>query len=160
MKTLIAYGTRYGATEKAAKRLAEFIGEDAQLFNLKKDDLKSLNLDDYEAVAIGGSIYAGNIQRRVKKFCEENMGALLEKRLGLFLCCGDVERADEQLVTVFEDELVDKVDAKGYFGYEYDFKKMNFLFKLVIKMMAKVNESKSEINEENIKSFAEEFISV
>ncbi len=83
MKTLIAYGTKYGSTEKAAKRLAQLIGEDAQLFNLKKDDLNSLNLYDYEAVAIGGSIYAGNIQKQVKNFCEENMDVLLEKRLGI-----------------------------------------------------------------------------
>ena len=94
MKTLIAYATKYGATEKAARALSE------QLH-------------------------------------------------------GDEDRAEEQLEQNFDAALVAHAVQRGYFGYEYDFTKMNILFRWIIRAKAKVRQSQYKLREDNISSFAE-----
>ena len=155
METLIAYATKYGATEKAAKILAEKIEGPVTLMNLKEKSREPLDLTKFDVIAVGGSIYAGGIQKEVQDFCSENEEIFLTKKLGLFLCCGNEELAEDQLTKSFSGKLLDQADAKGYFGYEFDFEKMGFLTKLIVKKISKVNESKFRINEENIKAFAE-----
>lgn len=155
METLIAYATKYGATEKAAKKLAEKMSGPVTLVNVKQKSHENLDLTKFDVIAVGGSIYAGGIQKEVQDFCSENEEIFLTKKLGLFICCGNEELAKEQLSRSFSEKLLDKATAKSYFGYAYDFEKMGFLSKIVVKKVSKVNESKFEINEENISAFAE-----
>ncbi|MCK8827664.1 flavodoxin domain-containing protein [Natroniella acetigena] len=156
MKKLVVYSTKYSATEKAAKKLAGYLGEEIKVVNLATGNVEDLN--DYDLIVIGGSIYAGKIQKEVKNFCEGNMNQLMDKKLGLFICCGYEEKADEQLSSCFEQKLLEQAEVKGYFGYEYNFEKMNFIFKMIIKKLAKVDKTTSKIKEENIKQFANELL--
>ncbi|SHH76411.1 flavodoxin domain-containing protein [Clostridium grantii] len=152
MRILIAYGSKHGATEKAAKELGDKLkNNDVHIINLKKEKTE---IDHYDTIIIGGSLYAGILQKEVKAFCVNNESQLAKKKLGFFLCCGNESKFEEQLDMVFPKNLLDVATAKGYFGYEYDFKKMNFLEKIVVKKVVKVNESKFEINEINISDFA------
>ena len=61
MKTLIAYCTNYGTTEKCAKKLANNLSNDTKLVNLKTT--KDVDVNEYDAVIIGGSINAEQIQK-------------------------------------------------------------------------------------------------
>jgi menaquinone-dependent protoporphyrinogen oxidase len=156
VKILLVYASKYGATKKAAEKLAEYLENSVKLVNLKEENLKEIRLKDYDTIAIGGSIYAGKIQKEVTKFCSDYKSEIISKKLGLFICCGNEQEFDNQLRNSFEQELINHAITKGYFGYEYNLKKMNFLFKMIIKKMAKIKKSKFEIMEENIKKFAEE----
>src|SRR6056297_3111760 len=102
MSTLIVYATKYGCTEKAVNRLADYLDGETQLLNLGSKDNKDLKLEEYDTVVVGGSIYAGNIQQEVKNFCSENINILLQKKLGLFICCGFSEKAGKQLENSFD----------------------------------------------------------
>lgn len=155
MSKLIVYATKYGCTEKAVNRLADYLGEGTQLFNLTSKDNKVIKLEEYDTVAVGGSIYAGNIQQEVKKFCSENINTLLQKKLGLFICCGFSEKAEEQLENSFDKKLLEHALTTAYFGYEFNFDQMNFVSRFMVKKLAKVKENKSEIKDENIKEFAD-----
>ena len=153
MKTLIAYCTTHGCTEKTAIELKNFLGEDVQLINLKQEpnpDIKA-----YERVIIGGSIHAGQIQKRVKVFCNKNLETLKFKELGLFICCMEEgETAQKQLQDAFPEELHIKAKTTGCFGGEFNFNKMNLFEKMIIKKVAKVEESMSRIDKKAIKSFS------
>ena len=94
-------------------------------------------------------------KRRVIKIKKEE---LLKKRIGLFICCGRSEQAEQQLEDSFARELLDQAVVKGYFGYEYNLEKMNFFFRLIVKKLAKIEESKSALKEENIKEFAQKLL--
>ncbi len=153
MKTLIAYATRYGATEKASRLLSEELQGDVHLCNLSQDPAPDISA--YDRIIIGGSIYVGQIQDDVKTFCSENLAALQQKRLALFICCGDEDRVQEQLEQNFDAALMAHAKPVGYFGYEYDFAKMNFLFRLIIRAKAKVRQSQYELREDNISAFAD-----
>ncbi|TVQ27951.1 MAG: flavodoxin [Spirochaetaceae bacterium] len=152
MKTLIAYATKYGATEKAARALSDQLHGDVELRNLTQDTVH--DLAGYDRIIVGGSIYVGQIQDDVKTFCRDNQSVLLQKPLGLFICCGDEERADEQLAQNFDAALVEHASPTGYFGYEYDFGKMNILFRFIIQAKAKVRQSQYKLRDDNISAFA------
>nr|WP_242847760.1 flavodoxin domain-containing protein [Fervidicella metallireducens] len=78
MKILIAYGTKYGCCEKCAKILSEKLNGTVDLFNLKKDE--NINLNEYDLVIVGGSIYAGKIRNEVMNFCRSNLDILKHKK--------------------------------------------------------------------------------
>lgn len=139
MRVLVAYASKYGCTEKCAKLLAEKMAGEVDLCNLKEGN--NLDLAQYDKVVIGGSIYAGKIQKEVTHFCTQHKGLLLRKKLGLFICGMLKEKAEEELNLSFPRELLDKAIAKEFLGGELRFKNMNALEKLMVKMVAKGDEN-------------------
>ena len=152
MPTLIVYASRYGCAEKCARMLQDRL-EGAVLFNLAKDE--TANLEDYDCIVVGGSIYAGRIHPKVARFCARNLDVLLQKKLGLFICCADLARVDEQMAGAFDERLREHAAVVEHFGYEYNFAKMNLLIRTIIRLIAKIHTSQSHIAEDNIERFAE-----
>jgi len=153
MKTLIAFSTTHGCTAKAAAKLQEYMGENTFLVNLKEQPNPSLN--DYERVIVGGSIHAGQIQKRVKDFCNKNLDELSGKELGLFICCMEEgETGQKQLLDNYPEELIKNAKATAYFGGEFDFEKMNFFQKMIVKKVAHIDHSTSKMDYEAIRKFS------
>ncbi len=151
-KYLIAYATKYGTTERAATIIRESLGE-AVACNLKKEPCP--DLENFDWIIIGGSIYAGRIQKEVKKFCQKNSDLLRQKKVGLFICClYDGEKAEQQFREAFPEELRLAARARAIFGGELSFEKMNFLEKFVIKKFIGVKESFSRFRPEEMSGFA------
>ena len=153
MKTLIAYSTTHGCTEKTVNELKKLLGGEVDLVNLKKNS--NPNLETFDRIIIGGSIHAGQIQKRVKDFCSKNLDEIKSKELGLFICCMEQgETGQKQLFDAFPDELHQIAKSSAVFGGEFDFEKMNFLEKLVVKKVAKVKESTSKVDHQAIHKFS------
>ncbi|MFP4661848.1 MAG: flavodoxin domain-containing protein, partial [Halanaerobiales bacterium] len=153
MKTLIAYGTKHGAVKKCAEKLADQLNGEVVVVNLKKTQDPDLNR--YEQIVIGSSVYMGRIRKEVSKFCDRYLDVLMEKEIALFTCCmTEGEEAVDQLKRNYPEELVEKSTTIGIFGGEFNFEKMNFLEKMVVKKVADVEETQSNILEKNIGSFA------
>lgn len=153
MKTLIAYCSHHGCTEKTAIELKQNLGTKVDLCNLKKDIVSDLN--EFDRIIIGGSIHAGRIQKRVKDFCDRNLQLLLEKEIGLFICCMEEgETAQHELQQSFPEALLMAAKAKDCFGGEFNFQKMNFLEKMIVKKIAHVKESTSNVDHSKIQNFS------
>lgn len=153
MHTLIVYGTKHGTTEKCAKILKEKLNGETELKNLKNSC--NIDLDYYDKVIIGGSLYIGQIQKEIKEFCEANLNSLLNKKVGLFICCmrdGDIAR--DEINTSFPKELIDVAIVKDYFGGEFIFKNLGFFEKIIVKKVSKIDKDTSNIRENNITEFA------
>src|SRR5665647_1839513 len=105
MKTAIVYMSKHGTTAKIVKIISEHLTHQSyDVFNLRNDNTPDIS--GYDFVIIGGSIHAGMIQKRVKQFCINNTIILLDKKVGLFLCCMEVgEKANEQFNNAFPAEL-------------------------------------------------------
>ncbi len=166
MKTLIAYGSKHGAAKKCAQMLKQKIAGEVEIVDLKQT--KDCNLKQYDQVIVGGSIYAGMIQKEVTAFCTQNLEILGQKKLGLFICCMSENDADKQLEKVFPPELLKTAIIKKSCGGAFDFKQMNVMEKMIIKMVSKAQakndpntkpvntkESVSMLNIENINAIAE-----
>ncbi len=153
MKTTIIYTTSHGCTEKAVKELSEKLTGEVLSIDLRQNP--SPSIADSDRVIIGGSIHAGQIQKRVRDFCAANMEALENKEIGLFICCMyEPEVAREQIKNAFPEELHQMAKTEAIFGGEFNFEKMNFIERMLVKKIAKVNESVSKIDHNSIDRFA------
>lgn len=157
MKTLIVYASKHGCTAGAVRTLEERLLGEVSLVDIGNE--KPQGVDLYDTVIVGGSIHAGSIQKKVRRFCDDNIDVLLEKRLGLFLCCmyeGDEE--EKQFENSFDPRLRDHAAARGLFGGRFDFEKMNFFERAIVKKVAGVTESVSSLRPDAIEAFAEEIV--
>ena len=155
MKTAIIFATKQGCTEKCSQTLASELPGNTELINL--ETTKEIDLMIYDTLILGGSIHAGMINKALKKFITKNLDQLTEKKVGLFLCCMEEgEKANEQFNNAFPEQIRAISKANGFFGGAFDFEKMNFIEKAIIKKIANIDNSLSKINDQNIKKFAEE----
>jgi len=153
MKTAIIYSSKHGCTEKCSQTLANELSTNTTVINLDITD--SIHLENYDTIILGGSIHAGMLNRSMKKFITKNLKQISEKKIGLFLCCMEEgEKAQEQFNNAFPEEIRNKAKAKGFFGGEFNFDKMNFIEKAIIKKIANIEDNLSKINYKNISQFA------
>jgi menaquinone-dependent protoporphyrinogen oxidase len=153
MNTLIAYGTKYGCAQKCAMELAKEFDGNVELVNLKEKG--NVALSGYDRVIIGGSAYVGKIQKEVTEFISASMNELLKKEVGLFICgMQEGDMMEKEIAENFPAELISKAKSVMNFGGEFNFKKMNFMEKAIIKKISKVSSDKSDIHHDNIKKLA------
>lgn len=153
MKTIIIYTTKHGCTQKVADELRQKISGTVETTDLAVNPNPSL--DDFDRVIIGGSIHAGKIQKRVRDFCTSNLDNLRDKEIGLFICCMyEHDIAIEQMKNAFPEELHQMAKTEAILGGEFDFGKMNFIEKMMVKKIANVHESVSRIDHKTIERFA------
>ncbi|WKY44753.1 flavodoxin domain-containing protein [Eubacteriaceae bacterium ES2] len=139
MKTLILYASNCGYTEDCAKKLKNMLSGEIAILNIEKQAPQDLS--SYDTVLIGGSIYMGQIQKKIKAFCSTNENILQEKNLGLFISCAtavkDLEAIDAFYKSAFPEALLNHADCIENFGGELRMDKMKFSHRLIAKMMMK-----------------------
>lgn len=156
MKTAIVYLSSHGTTKNIAKIIAEKLEGQVDLINLK--DQSKLDISAFDQIIIGASIHVGTIHKKSKKFCENNHKLLLKKKLGIFVCCAEKnEKAQEQFNNSFAKDLRNHSSSIGLLGFEFNFPKMNFIEKIIIKKMIGSEENVSQIDYLAIDRFIDEF---
>lgn len=159
MNTLIVFSTKHGCTEKCVKILSKELKDNVDLVNLNTS--KDTNISKYDKVIIGGSIYIGRIQKEVREFCSKYLEELKEKKIGLFICgMQEGDSINTEINQNFPKELIEMATVIKHFGGEFDFSKMNFFEKLIVKIVAKTSSNKSNILNDNINSFAKTMNSI
>lgn len=153
MNTLIAYASKNGCTQSCAEKLAKRLEGKVELHDLKSG--KAVNLSDYDKVIVGGSVYVGKVQKEASDFCTQNMEALKNKKLGLFICgMQSEENLAMELNAAYPQELMANAVARECFGGEFIMKKLGFMEKAIVKVVAKTNQDTSNIREDIIEGFA------
>ena len=135
MKTLIIYGSNHGCAKKCAELLKENLKGEVDIVDIRKDI--TLDLNNYDKVVIGGSIYMGKIQKEIEEVCESYCDNLKEKKLGLFICCMNEENVEKQIKDNFPEKLILSAKVQGYFGGAFNFKDMNFFERFIIRKVFK-----------------------
>jgi menaquinone-dependent protoporphyrinogen oxidase len=149
---LIAYSSTLGCTEQCASKLKEGLGAGVELIRISRRT--KFDLEPYESIIIGGSIHAGMIQRSVFRFCEIYLDSLLQKQVGLFVCCMDPDADEKELIArAFPERLVEHALASGFFGGELNIKKMNLLQKIMTRKAARL-QKEPDIDFQKILAFA------
>lgn len=154
MKTLIAYASKNGCTAQCAQTLAQTLSGEVVACDLARE---KPDLSQYDAVILGAPIYIGNILGKAKKFCAANTQQLLQKKLGLFICCCDTEKKEEQLANAYPEELRNHAVLQDSFGGRLDLQKQNFLTRAMLKKAMNITENMENINREAIANFAEQW---
>lgn len=136
MKTAIVYATKYGCTKKCAEILKSYLNCEVNILSVKSD---KINLEQYDTVFIGGSVYMGKIQKEISRFCKHNLKLLLQKKLGLFVCCYTPKDTEGFLETLFPLELIDHAFYVTSVGGEMNYEKMNFLYRKMFQSLKKID---------------------
>lgn len=141
MKTLIAYGTRYGATASTAEEISRVLqeqGHDVQVVDVKKDKIK--NISEYELIIIGSGMrifrWVGEAEKFIKKFQND----LRQKKTAIFVSSGAraLHKHDgdtQEMDIAWTKYLVEKAEKyslqpimMAIFGGLWDYNKMGFPF--------------------------------
>lgn len=136
MKTFIGYSSRHGTTKQCACMLAEKLAGEVFLCDL--DAEKPEVPDACDTIVVGSAIYVGKMRRSAARFCEQHSSLLLQKRLGLFLCCGfPPKMRGETFDQNYRADLRRHASAKAYFGGKFHLDEMNFLERKTIQLISR-----------------------
>jgi len=83
MNVLVAYATRHGATAGIAERIAETLNEEGVHADVLPVEEVS-QLEDYNAVVLGGAAYMFHWLRDSTKFAKRHQGELQQRPVWLF----------------------------------------------------------------------------
>jgi menaquinone-dependent protoporphyrinogen oxidase len=113
-KTLIAYASKSGATEQAAKIVADVLkdkhGLEVELVNLRKE---SADLAQYHNVVVGAGVRAGKVYSEALGFLKQDFG---NRKLAFFVCCGaggDPNKREEACSKYITKVLADYPNLKA-----------------------------------------------
>ena len=155
MKTVIIYISHHGTTETVAKQIqSQLQPQIATLINLSEN--KHPDLSNYDIVLLGSSIHAGCNQSQMQNFCKKNMPELLQKQIGLFLCCMNIPEKEQSMQLAYSEILRHHAFSIQFMGGEYKTDKMNFIERFLLKKIAGVTESQSSIDYEGINRMVDE----
>jgi menaquinone-dependent protoporphyrinogen oxidase len=143
MKTLVLYSTTYGYAEEIAQSIAAYYPA-AVVQNIQKNN--KVILSQFDHVILGGSVYMGKIHKDMTQFAAKYENELLEKKLGLFLCCLFEDKYMEEMQANFSAKLIDHAYTAMNFGGKLQTAKMNFLHKTIMKMVSKSKEGQGPVN--------------
>ena len=158
MRTLVLYASRYGLAADCAEYLKANLPGDVTLADVETGNLQ-LDLEAFDTVILGASVYVGKISKKMRAFCEGKAQLLLQKRLGIFLCCAQAENLDTFLTANFPAALLAHASVTKAFGSEARLEKMRTFDKLIIKAVTKGNFSSFRILNENRETFVREISS-
>lgn len=136
MKTVILYESKYGSTQKCAT----YIKDKHDIQDIKKISDFNGNISDYERIIIGTPVYIGQINKKVKAFIELNQDILFAKEVIIFICAMNDENYEQMLTLNFSEDMINHARII-HVGGAYDFDKLGFLNKFIVKKIAKVNHS-------------------
>jgi menaquinone-dependent protoporphyrinogen oxidase len=83
MKALVAYASKYGATEGIAQRIGEALRKRGLDVDVKRCD-DAHEASGYDAYVVGSAVYEGNWRKDARKFVEGNAGVLSARPTWLF----------------------------------------------------------------------------
>ena len=130
MKTIIIYGSTYGYAKDCANNLSKQLNGDVVLIDISTGVIPSI--EEFDNVIIGGSIYMGQISKKIKGYCASNVGLLKKKRVGLFICTGLPENYEINIKNAFPEELLKQAMSVESFGGELRIEKMKLTHKIQI----------------------------
>ena len=153
MKALIVYRSKYGAAAQCAAEISQKLNAECDVVDLKTADPDP---KPYDIVVIGGSIYAGRIQKDVRKYCEKHKDLLRHTVVGCYISCLYTDdKAREELEGNYPDWLKAHATTLEWLGGNALLSKMNKIDKFLYMKIAGVAEDVRNIREERITGFCD-----
>jgi len=158
-KVLILYASHHGTTEKVAQMLSDRLSQKSlSVDTINVRNAKKVDLNLYDTILLGGSIHAGTLQRTMRTFLNKNLISLMNKKIGLFLCCMHEEEAQKEFDMAFPALIRHHAVSCKIVGGEFLMEQMNFLEKTIVKKITGINHSVSKLYTNRIEELVEEMI--
>ncbi len=117
-KVLVAYGSKRGGTQGIAIILGESLRATGLTVDVRACD-QVHDVSAYDAIVVGGSIYAGHWHRAARHFVKEYRNDLLERPVWLF-SSGPLDDSADNGTLAPEKQVagyVSRVDARGHMTF-------------------------------------------
>ena len=133
-KTLIVYGTRYGAAASTSEEIAKTLrleGMDVEVVNAKEQKIKDITA--YDLVIVGSGVQIDRWTGEPEDFLKKFQKQLATKKVALFVCCGSATNKEKpEVVQRAKQKYLEEKAAKynlhpvalGLFGGIYNFNKV------------------------------------
>mgnify|MGYP000905983808 CR=1 FL=1 len=141
MKTLLVYYSKQQSTHRCMEYIASSL-TDATLTQIS--EFKG-DLNDYDHIIIGTPIYAGSIHKQIKSLIDTKEETLLQKQLSIVVCAMNDDVLEEAIERNFNDAIRNHATIV-HAGGSYDFTKLNFIERFLVKKIAKVTASVDALN--------------
>ena len=132
-------------TEKLAQKFKEELGQ-ADIYVV--DD--EVDLAQYDAILIGTPVYVGKINKQISDWIAKNETLILSKHVAVFLCGMNFENESIVIESNFSVQFRNRFPIK-YVGGAYQFDKMNFFERFIVKKITGEKTSREEVLEEPFK---------
>ncbi|KAL0216009.1 hypothetical protein P9112_008193 [Eukaryota sp. TZLM1-RC] len=159
MRIAIVYTTKHGAVLKVAEYLKERINSDnICLFNAK--DNSTIDCSSFDVIILGGSVYAGSVQKQLTSFINQNMDVLQDKHIGLFVSCMSQNQAQQVFDNTYPESLRSKSLCNALVGGELIMEKLNWFEKALTRVIGGQKESQSMLRYNEIDKIVEAINSI
>lgn len=111
------------------------------------------SLDEYDSVIIGTPVYMGNIHKMIKTFIQQHEQTLLQKSLTIVVCAMNDSEYEAMIQRNFTESIRNHARIV-HAGGGYNFKRLNFLERFIVKKIAKVDSSISSIKYDQLDSIS------
>ena len=95
MRTLVAYASKHGSTEEVARWIARYLRDEGHHVDVR-DATVVTDVEPYDAVIVGGSLYMGHWHADARGFLRRHRAALEGLPLAVF-ALGPLNLGDEQV---------------------------------------------------------------
>lgn len=138
---LVAYASKYGATEEIAARIGQELREAGISSEVKPVDQVN-ELAPYGAVILGSAVYAGQWLKEAVAFLKNNEEALAQRPVWIFSSGPTGEGDPVELMKGWRlpealQPIADRIQPRdiAFFSGELDLGKLNLAEKLIVKAM-------------------------
>ena len=118
MKALVVHGSKRGGTAGLAEMVGRALAEQGLDVTVRPAAVRTADLGEYDAVIVGGALYAGRWHKDARRFVRRNTKALFDTQVWLFSSgpLGDeAARAAGTTAPVRQvARLIDRVSARGH----------------------------------------------
>jgi menaquinone-dependent protoporphyrinogen oxidase len=136
--TLVAFASKYGATEEIAEKIGEVLRQEGLLTDVISADRVG-SLAPYEAVVLGSAVYVGRWRKEAVKFLKTYEKELAKRPVWLFSSgpsgAGDpLELLNGWRFPAVQESIANRIHPRdmAVFHGNVDFDKLNFIEKGVI----------------------------
>lgn len=147
MKTLILYSSRYGTTKNCAENLKEILKGNTVIAEINSN--VKMNMNKYDNIIIGASVYDGKIAKEVLEFLKDYKGMMQVKNSGVYLCSLDQRKEEKYFKKNISKDILKVIGVMSHFGGEAKYGNMKFTEKIKVKSLTKsLNNSEINIKED------------
>ncbi|MGM0443193.1 MAG: flavodoxin domain-containing protein [Fibrobacterota bacterium] len=148
MNIFIGYTSKYGFTEKVAHYLESALSSTHRVTARPLSETESLS--EYDILILGGSIMMGKINRDFTAALERFSRDLSQKRLFLFISAGSPKDIQKQYNRTIPPEVLNHAEKTVHAGFGYYLSRMNFLHRLIIRMITGNRRDTEELHSRNL----------
>jgi len=152
--TAIVYSSKYGTTKKICETIkSEMRDSDSVELIALENHPEQMDLNQYQSVILGTSIYAGKPRKAMVEFCKRHEKELLQVRLALFVCGMDRGNAIKEIEAAYPSSLLNHSCSTSFFEGEYRLDKMKLADRMLLRVFFKVKESKMREYTTDVQTF-------